>query len=95
MYAMMCAWLDICYGVDLANRFQSNPELVHWRAIKGILRYLRGITDYVLCYQGSDLQLIGYNDADWGCNLDKCKSTYGYTLLFNNGAIILSSKKQP
>ena len=51
--------------------------------------------DYVFCYQGSDLRLISYSDADWGSDLYERKSTSGYTLLLNNGAITWSSKKQP
>ena len=51
MYAMMHTHPDICYAVGLASRFQSNPGI-------------KGITDYVLCYQGRDLRLIGYTDAD-------------------------------
>ena len=64
MYAMMCTRLDICYVVGLASRFQSNPGIKHWMAAKRILRYLKGIEDYVLCYQGRDLRLIGYTNAD-------------------------------
>ena len=50
MYAMMCTRLDICYAVGLVSRFQSNPGLAHWKAVKKILRYLKGIADYVFCY---------------------------------------------
>ena len=39
--------------------------------------------------------MIGYSDADWGSDLDECKSTSGYAFLLNNGAITWSSKKQP
>ena len=65
MYAMMCTHLDICYVVGLASRFQYNPGIKYWMAVKRILRYLKGTADYVLCYQGKDLRLIGYMDADW------------------------------
>ena len=50
--------------------------------------------DYVLCYQDKSLRLEGYNDADWGGDLDERKSTSGYAFLLNNGAISWSSKKQ-
>ena len=63
--------------------------------VKRILRYIKGMTDYVLCYQGSDLRMIGYSDADWGSDLDERKSTTGYAFLLNNSAITWSSKKQP
>ena len=66
MYAMLCTCPNICYVVGLASRFQSNPGIKHWMAVKRILRYLKGTIDYVLCYQGRDLPTIGYTDTDWG-----------------------------
>lgn len=57
MYAMMCTRPDICYAVGLVSHFQSNPGQAHWRAVKRILRYLKGTLDHVLCYQGKDLHL--------------------------------------
>ena len=94
MYAMMCTRPDICFAVGLVSRYQSNPRREHWKAVKRILRYLKGTMDYCLCYQGSDLRLIGYSDADWGGDLDQRKSTSGYVFLLNKGAISWSSKKQ-
>ena len=34
MYAMMCIRPDICYAVSLVSRFQSNPGLAYWKAVK-------------------------------------------------------------
>ena len=63
--------------------------------IKRILRYLKGISDYMLRYQGKkDLRLRGYSDVDWGGDIDQSKSTSGYAFLLNDGAILWSSKKQ-
>ena len=42
MYAMMCTRPDICFAVDMVSRYQSNPGPVHWKAVKRILRYLKG-----------------------------------------------------
>ena len=55
MYAMICTRLDICYALRIANGFQYNPGIKHWMVVKRILRYLKGTTDYVLCYQRRDL----------------------------------------
>ena len=52
MYAMMCTHLDICYAVGLVSRYQSTFGQNHWMAVKRILRYLKGTSDYMLCYQG-------------------------------------------
>ena len=94
MYAMMCTRPDICYAVGLVSRYQSNPGKKHWMAVKRILRYLKGTMDYSLCYQGSDLRLTGYTDADWAGDLDERRSTSGYVFLLSNGTITCSSKKQ-
>jgi len=52
MYAMMCIRLDICYAVGLVSRYQSNPGQKHLMVVKMILRYLKGASNYMLCYQG-------------------------------------------
>ena len=95
MYAMMCTRPDICYDVGLVSRFQSNPGQKHWMAVKRIFRYLKGTSDYMLCYQGKkDLRLICYSDANWGGDVDHCKSTSGYAFLLNDSTILWSRKKQ-
>ena len=93
MYVMMCTRSDICYVVGLTSRFQSNPGIKHWMAVKRLLRYLKGTANYVLCYQGKDLRLIGYMDADWVGDPDQCKSTFRYAFLLNECAISWCSKK--
>ena len=93
MYVMMCIKPDICFDVGMVSKYQSNPGQTHWKAVKRILQYVKGIADYSLCYKWNDLHLMGYTDADWGANLDERKSTLGYVFLLNNGAISWSSKK--
>lgn len=46
-----------------------------------------------LCYQGDDLELHGYLDADWACDLDNRKLTFGYVYILGGGAISWDSKK--
>jgi hypothetical protein len=74
MYAMLCTCLDICIAFGMVSRYQCNPEPAHWRAVKRILRCLRGTI-------GGDLRLIGYNDADWANDKDECKSTSSYAII--------------
>lgn len=75
MYTMVCTRPDICYAVGLVSRFQSNPGIKHWKAVKRILRYLKGTAEYCICYQGSNLNLKGYSNADWAGSPDDRKST--------------------
>ncbi|XP_071723237.1 secreted RxLR effector protein 161-like [Rutidosis leptorrhynchoides] len=94
MYAMMCTRPDICYAFGMVSRYQSNPGQARWKAVKRILRYLKGTADYTLSYYGNDLQLKSYSDADWRVDLDERKSTSGFVFLPNNGTICWSNKKQ-
>ena len=55
MYAMLCTRPDICYAVGMVSRFQSNPGLDHWIAVKHILKFLRRTKNYMLVYSGGDL----------------------------------------
>jgi len=89
MYAMMCTRPDICYAVRLVSRYQSNPGQKHWMVVKRILRYLKGTSNYMLCYQGKkDLRLISFSDVDWGGDVNQSKSTSGCAFLLNDSAIL-------
>jgi len=91
----MCTHPDIFYVVGLVSRYQSNPGQKHWMAVKRILRYLKGTSNYMLCYQGKkDLRLIGFSDADWGADVNQSKSTSRCAFLLNDSAILYRSKKQ-
>jgi len=94
MYVMLCTRPDICFAIGLVSRYQSNPGFAHWQVVKRIFQYLRGTSDLVLCYQGGDLKLRGYTDADWGDDLDESRSTSGYVFTLGGGAISWCSKKQ-
>jgi len=64
MYVMLCTRPDICFAVGLVSRYQSNPGPTHWQAVKRIMCCLHGTIDLVLCYQGGDLKLRGYSNAN-------------------------------
>ncbi|XP_070032770.1 secreted RxLR effector protein 161-like [Nicotiana tomentosiformis] len=54
------------FSVGLCTRFQTNPKESHLKAVKRILRYLKGTTDFCLwCPKGSSFDLVGYADADY------------------------------
>ena len=94
MYAMLCMRLDICYAVGIVSRYQSNPGMVHWIAVKNILKYLRKTRDYMLVYSGGDLNPIGYTDFDFQSDKDSRKSTSRSIFTLGSGAVVLKSIKQ-
>ena len=67
--------------------------------MKRVFRYLRGTSDYGLCYQGRPgleimLDIRGFVDADWAGDLDQRRSTSGYVFSLFGGAISWMSKIQ-
>ncbi|KAL5583327.1 hypothetical protein UlMin_015769 [Ulmus minor] len=87
---------EIAYSVNRVCQFMQNPLTVHWKAVKRILRYLKGTMDEgILIRRSKTLALTGYCDADWGNDLDNRRSTTGYCIYLGNSLVSWSSKKQP
>ncbi|XP_050238254.2 secreted RxLR effector protein 161-like [Mercurialis annua] len=85
IYLANCTRPDISFSINLLARFSSAPTKRHWNGIKHILRYLRESTDLGLFYSNdSNLELIGYADADYLSDPPKVKSQTGY--VFTSGA---------
>ena len=86
---------DIMFSVCLCARYQSNPKESHLNAVKRILRYLNGTQTIGLWYsKDSQINLLGYSDADFaGCKLDR-KSTSGTCQFLGVNLISWFSKKQ-
>ena len=93
MYAMLCTRPDIAYAVSVTSRFQSNPGLEHWVAVKAIFKYLRRTKDLVLTYGEGNLQLDGFTDSDFQSDIDDRKSISGFVFICNGGAVSWKSSK--
>ncbi|KAK1651569.1 hypothetical protein QYE76_069374 [Lolium multiflorum] len=95
MYAMICTRLDIAHVVSLTSRYQSDPGMEHWTAVKNILKYLKRTKDMFLCYGGDqDLVVTSYTDASWNTDPDDSKSQSGYVFILNGAAVSWASSKQ-
>jgi hypothetical protein len=92
-YAQVCTRLDLAFVTGLLDRFQSNPEIEHWKLVKKVLRYLQDTKDHMLTYRKSySLQIVGYSDSDYAGGDRKSTSEYVFTL--TGGAISWKSSKQ-
>uniref|UniRef100_M8D709 Putative disease resistance protein RGA3 n=1 Tax=Aegilops tauschii TaxID=37682 RepID=M8D709_AEGTA len=87
MYAMLCIRPDVCLAISLAGRYQCNPGVDHWTAVKNILKYLKRTKDMFLVY-GGDKELVvnGYVDASFDTDPDDSKSQAGYVFILNGRA---------
>jgi len=94
MYAMVCTRSDIAQAVRVVSRYMSNPEKKHWRALKWIMRYLKGSSDITLCYGGTDVQLLRYIDSNFVGDIDSQRSTIGYVFTLGSGVVSWLSRMQ-
>ena len=75
MYAMVCNKPNIAHEMGVLSRFMSKLGKEHWTTVKRVFKYLRGTSDYGLCYQGRPgldkvLDIRGFVDVDWAVDLD-------------------------
>ena len=75
MYAMIGTMCDLGYALGLVSRFMSKPGMVHWTAVKWVLRYLKGTQDLKLCFRKNEVfKVEGFCDSDFASDLDKRRS---------------------
>ena len=97
MYLSTCTRPDISYTVHKLARFNTNPGMAHWKAVKHLFKYLRRTMDlsltYSPCPHSSEL-FMTYSDADHAGELDSRTSTGGFVVMVGTGAVSWSSKLQ-
>lgn len=63
---------DIAFSVNKVSQFMHCPLNTHFKAVKRILRYLKGTLSYGMVLRRSALlSLVGLSDADWGSDPDE------------------------
>ena len=95
-------WLSITYRYDIsvavgfASRFSSNPSNHHWKAVKRILRYLKGSIDFELVYSSEEVDpvLRFLCDSDYAGDETDRKSTSGILATYNGAPVHWRSAKQ-
>ena len=87
---------DLSFSVGMASRFMEKPTLMHQRAVKQILRYLKGTVDYGLVYtqEGKQEVLVGYSDSDHAGDIVGRRSTGGMVFYLNESLITWNSYKE-
>ena len=88
---------DIANATSILARFSSNPGPTHWKAVKYLMRYVKGTMDLKLVYRpdSSGQLFTSFSDADHGGSKDTGKSTGGFLIKVGTGAISWRSKLQP
>ena len=77
MYVMLCTRPNVSYALSVTSRYQSDPGMGHWVAVKNILKYLRRTKDVFLIYGDGDLIVNGHSNASFQSNRDDSESQSG------------------
>jgi hypothetical protein len=65
----------ILFEVGLVNRFMETPTMMHCKALKRILWYIKGTINFGLFYEYyNSFELVGYSDSDCVGYMDDKKS---------------------
>lgn len=87
---------DIAFSVNKLCQFMHAPTDEHWKAVKRLLRYLKGTMSYGLFFdKACSLQLQCFTDSDWGGCPDDRRSTSGFGIFLGNCLVSWMAKKQP
>lgn len=86
---------NIQFSVCMCARFQYNPKDSHYKALKRILKYIKGTINVDLLYLGNTrIMLSGFSYSNFvGCKLDR-KNTTEICHLLGSNLISWNNKKQ-
>nr|GFB21870.1 ribonuclease H-like domain, reverse transcriptase, RNA-dependent DNA polymerase [Tanacetum cinerariifolium] len=67
---------DLSYSVGLLSIFMQDPKDHHLKAVKQVIRYIKGTKEHDIIYkkEGS-CRITGYSDSSYGINTDQGKGT--------------------
>jgi hypothetical protein len=85
---------DITLATQQLSQFLNAPTVTHYNATCRVLRYLKSNPGYGLLFpRDSEIQLLGYADADWAGCVDTRRSTSGYCFFIGKSLFSWRAKK--
>lgn len=88
MFSMVKTWLDIAFTIAVAVCFAKNPSYAYTKAVKTILRYLKGSINWGITYGGKEKLFIeAYSDFVQADDRKSRKSTSGFIFMLNGGPV--------
>ena len=88
MWAAIATWPDIGFAVSLLSQFLENLGELPWKAVKRVLRYLKGTKNYKLTLGWNKNSLLGYCDTAWASQNHR-HSILAYIFQINGGRHLL------
>lgn len=95
MYLATNSRPDIAYALSYASQHIENPSMMHWNALKRILRYLKGTLSFGIQFSRNfDVRLNVFSDADYAGDIKTRRSHTGFVLMLGSTPISWCSQKQ-
>jgi hypothetical protein len=88
---------DLTFSVCYLSRFMEEPRQEHIVAVKRVLHYNAGMTEFALIYprsSGGSMELLGYSDSDLAGDVDDSKSMSRAIFFLDEGSVTWSMQKQ-
>nr|GEY16002.1 ribonuclease H-like domain, reverse transcriptase, RNA-dependent DNA polymerase [Tanacetum cinerariifolium] len=86
---------DLSYSVGILSRFMQEPKEKHMKAIRQVLRFVKGTKDYGITYKHNEGNKIqGFSDSSYGVNTQEGKGTTEIIFYYGESPISWSTQKQ-
>ena len=98
LYLSRCVRYDICYSINLLSRYSTRHNKSMWKAMKGILRYLKQ-GNFEICYTYNKnpkitaSNITAWSDASFSDDTSTRRSTIGLFVFWNGYIISWNSSK--
>ena len=74
--------------VGVLSRYMQSPRESHGEAVKHLLRYIKGTTEYGLFFkQDGTTEITGYSDSSHNIDVDDGRSTTGFMFYLGTSPI--------
>lgn len=95
MYLAIATRPDISFALSYVSQHLENPSIVHWNALKRILRYIKGTPSHGIKFMmNSNARLNVYSDADFAGDVATRRSRTGFVVMVGSAPISWCSQKQ-
>ena len=87
---------DIFQAIAVLSRYSAKYDSSHFKALKRILRYLKGTIDYgiVLRKKSDTFDIVGYADSDWAGDKNSRRSQSGWIVTLSGNPVVFGSTQQ-
>ena len=95
MNSMIGTRCDLAYALGFVSRFISKLGMVHWTAVKWVLRYLKGPQGLKLCFRKNEVfKVEDFFDSYFASDLNNRRLISGYIFMAGGNTISWTSSLQ-